>query len=173
MAIVSYFDYDNASEEARNEFDKQMQQNGLVTNMKKTLLHSVKAYRAYQEWYSLRDELIPIIGQRCVIIFSFAISSENECLLCSTYFRKAISDLGENPDSFKLSSKEKILKNYGTQLVRDANNISGDIYKKLKESFSDEEIVKLTAFAGIMIATNIFNSALQINLDDYLNKLRY
>jgi hypothetical protein len=173
MAIVSYFDYDSASEEAKNEFDKQMQQNGLVTNMKKTLLHSVKAYRAYQQWYLLRDELIPIIGQRGVIIFSFAISSENECLLCSTYFRKAISDLGENPDSFNLSSKEKILKDYGTQLVRDANNISDDIYKKLKESFSDEEIVKLTAFAGIMIATNIFNSALQINLDDYLNKLRY
>ena len=35
-----------------------------------------------------------------------------------------------------------------------------------------EQIVALTAFGGMMIATNVFNNALQVDLDDYLQPFR-
>jgi hypothetical protein len=31
-----------------------------------------------------------------------------------------------------------------------------------------EQVVALTAFGGLMVATNLFNNALQIDLDEYL-----
>jgi hypothetical protein len=35
-----------------------------------------------------------------------------------------------------------------------------------------DEIVTLTAFAGLMIATNVFNDVLRVDLDDYLAAYR-
>ena len=32
-----------------------------------------------------------------------------------------------------------------------------------------DQIVALTAFGGLMVATNLFNNALQVDLDDYLH----
>jgi hypothetical protein len=34
------------------------------------------------------------------------------------------------------------------------------------------QIVAVTAFGGLMIATNVFNNALQVDLDDYLQPFR-
>jgi len=33
---------------------------------------------------------------------------------------------------------------------------------------SDEQIVVLTAFGSLMLATNVFNDALRVDLDEYL-----
>ena len=38
----------------------------------------------------------------------------------------------------------------------------------MKERWSEEQIVAITAFATIMIATNIINKALKIELDEEL-----
>ena len=35
-----------------------------------------------------------------------------------------------------------------------------------------EQIVALTAFGGLMVATNLFNNALQVDLDEYLYRYR-
>ena len=35
-----------------------------------------------------------------------------------------------------------------------------------------EQIVALTAFGGLMVATNLFNNALQVDLDEYLHRYR-
>ena len=49
-------------------------------------------------WYDLRDEVVPFLGERLADLFSHAISAGTDCLICSTYFRKALIDSGENPD---------------------------------------------------------------------------
>ncbi len=38
--------------------------------------------------------------------------------------------------------------------------------------FDEKQIVVLTAFAGLMIATNLINSALNVDLDDYLTSYK-
>ena len=161
-----------ASEEARREFAYQVQKNGRITNMKRTLLHSLPAYKAYMEWYTLRDEIEPFIGARGVIVYSHAISSQTDCLICSTFFRRYLIDSGEDPVNLTLSPTEQLLVEYGQQLVKDANNVSDSLFSRLADTFDDRQIVLLTTFAGLMIATNLFNNALRIPLDDYLQDYR-
>lgn len=168
MARINPVEYENANAEAKKEFEDQIQKNGRITNMKRTLLHSLPAFRALMEWYPLRDELLTFIGEREFNLFSHAISAENHCLVCSTFFRKILVDSGDSPDDPKISEKEQVLIDFGRQCVVDPNGVDDTLYGRLISLFTDAQIVALTAFAGLMIATNLINSALKVELDEYL-----
>jgi hypothetical protein len=42
------------------------------------------------EFYTLYNRLIPVIGKRGVWLFCHSISKGNACLICTTYFRRAL-----------------------------------------------------------------------------------
>jgi hypothetical protein len=168
LPIVPQFDYTRAPEEAKRAHDEHLKKHGRVTNMKRTLLHSVPAFNAYMEWYTLAAEIEAFIGRRGLFIFSWAISSENDCLICTMFFRKLLKDSGDNPDNLALDPREQLLIDFGRAITKDPHAIPSDIYTSLKEAFSDSEILQLTAFAGLMIATNLINTVLKVDLDDYL-----
>ena len=46
------------------------------------------------------------------------------------------------------------------------------MYARRAAAFTDEQIVALTAFGAMMVATNVFNNALDIDLDGYLEPYR-
>ncbi len=172
MPRVSMIPDATATPEQRTEIDAQVAKNGRITNMKRTLLHSLPAYRAYMEWYTLRDELEPIIGARGVIVYSHAISTGTNCLICSTFFRRYLIDTGEDPDNLTFNAREQVLVDYGRQLATDAHGVTDELYGRLAAEFSEGEILMLTAFGGIMVATNILNNALRVPLDEYLYAYR-
>jgi alkylhydroperoxidase family enzyme len=164
--------YEEASAPARAEYEKQIADHGRMTNMKKTLAHSWPALRALMEWYPLRDEVAVFLTERLTTIFAFAISTQAECLVCSTYFRRALTDSGEDPESFELDAWGETIVEYGRQLARDAHGVSDELYAKLAAHLKEDQIVALTTFGCIMIATNIFNDALRVELDEYLEPYR-
>lgn len=168
MAVVRQFDYGAAPDEARAAHDAHLAEQGRMTNMKRTLLHSPPAFKAYMEWYTLAGELEPIIGQRGVHVFSWAISTQNDCLICSTFFRKILKDRGEDPANLRLDAREELLVEYGRLLAKTPHAIPDPVYARLHAEFSEPEILLLTAFAGLMVATNLINTALKVDLDDYL-----
>jgi hypothetical protein len=87
MAYISMIDYETASPEARTAHDEH-KKIGNITNMKKTLLNSVPAFNALMEWYTLRDEAAKFLTPLEINFFCYAISSENDCLICSTFSEK-------------------------------------------------------------------------------------
>ena len=168
MSRIKYINYETESAEIKEACDAQMKASGSVTNMKKTLLRSLPAYKALMEWYPLRDEVQKIIGPRGVVIFCHGISNENECLICSTYFRREFVELGITAENFEFSDQEKVLEAYGRRMVSDPNNVDDELFAEMKKYFSEEEIVLITAFGSIMIATNLINNVLKVDLDDNL-----
>ena len=168
MSYISMTDYEKSDDAVRKEYEDQIKKNGRITNMKRTLLHSVTAFKTYMEWYTLKDLILPFIGERGVSLFSYAISNSNNCLICSLFFRKILIDSGEDPDNPKLDAEEHLLMEFGRQISVNPNNISDEIYIQLKEKFNEEQIVLLIAFAGIMSATNLFNSVAKVPLDEVL-----
>ena len=58
------------------------------------------------------------------------------------------------------------------RLAHDAHGVDDELYARLAERFTDEQIVLLTAFGAIMVATNIFNDALGVPLDAHLEPYR-
>jgi alkylhydroperoxidase family enzyme len=172
MARIRPLRYEEAAPAARTELDRQLTAHGRITNMKGTLAHSPVALRALMQWYPLREAVLPFLGERLTTLFAHAVSTQTECLICSTFFRRTLIESGENPDALALDEREQAVVDFGRQLARDANAVSDELYGRLARHLQPDQIVTLTAFAGLMIATNLFNNALKVDLDEYLQRYR-
>lgn len=172
MARIPQITRSDAPPQSQKLWDEQVERHGRMTNMKRTLAHSPEALKALMEWYPLRDKVEPFLGARLTTLFAHAVSAETDCLICSTFFRKILQDAGENPDALPLDAKEQLVCDFGRQLSKDANHIPDDLYRRLAHAFKPAEIVDLVAFGALMLATNLFNNALRVDLDDYLEPYR-
>jgi hypothetical protein len=142
---------------------------GRMTNMKWTLAHSPVALDALLQWYPLRDAVLPLLGERCLWLFCHAISTQSECVICSTFFRRLLIDSGEDPDTVELDDFEKVIVDLGRRLAQDPHTVDDALHAKLGERLTDSQIVTLIAFGAMMVATNVFNDALAVDLDGYLS----
>src|SRR5579883_2176235 len=138
MARIPPLERGAAPPEVQARYDEQIHAHGRVTNMKRTLGRDPAAFDALMTWYPLRDRVASFLGERDAHLFAYAISSENDCLICSTFFRRIFVEAGDA------------------------------LYASLSQTFTPEQIVVLTAFGGLMIATNVFNDALRVDLDEEL-----
>ena len=143
-----------------------------ITNMKRTLLHSVEAFEALMTWYPLRDAVQPFLGERLTTLFAHAVSAETDCLICSTFFRRLLVQSGEDPDRLTLDEWESAVVAYGRSLAVTPHTVPDAIYARIAARLTHEQIVVLTAFGALMVATNVFNNALGVPLDDYLEPYR-
>jgi alkylhydroperoxidase family enzyme len=139
-----------------------------ITNMKRTLLHSVPAFEALMTWYPLRDAVQPFLGDRLTTLFAHAVSAETDCLICSTFFRRLLIQSGEDPDRLELSEWEAAVVAFGRKLAVTPHTVPDEVYAPIAARLKHEQIVALTSFGALMVATNVFNNALDVPLDDYL-----
>ena len=172
MARIAPVTFDEAPPAARAEWERQIAAHGRMTNMKRTLARSATALDTYMQWYPLRDEVERFLGKRLTLLFAHAISAETDCLICSTYFRRYLIDQGENPDALVLNEKEQTFVRLGRQVADDPHGVSNDLFAAVEAYLGPGEIVTLTAFAGMMVATNIINNVLKVDLDEYLEGYR-
>lgn len=143
--------------------------NGRITNMKATLGHSYNAFESYMRWYPLYQDVKQILGDRLSPLFAWAISEAANCPLCSTFFRKIIIEAGENPEMINLNTDEQNLLTFGATIAQNKGYVPDEVFEPIRKNYSDKEIVVLIAFAGIMIATNIFNNVIGTDIDEYLH----
>jgi alkylhydroperoxidase family enzyme len=145
---------------------------GRVTNMKRTLARAPVALNALMTWYDLRAEVTPFLGERLTTLFAHAVSTGTDCLVCSTFFRRILIEAGEDPDALHVDDWEQTIVDYGRQLATDPSGVSDALFSQLAARLRPEQVVALTAFGGMMVATNLFNNALQVDLDEYLYDYR-
>jgi alkylhydroperoxidase family enzyme len=81
-------------------------------------------------------------------------------------------EAGENLAEFELDEREQAVVEFGRQLALDSNEVSDELYARLASFFSEEQVILLTAFGTLMLATNVFNNALKVDLDEYLSPYR-
>jgi alkylhydroperoxidase family enzyme len=172
MARIQPIAVSDALPEARELLQQQAATHGRVTNMKRTLAHSPTALHVLMHWYDLHAEVVKFLGDRLTTLFAHAISTQTDCLICSTFFRRWLVEAGDNPDAPALDRRERAIVDLGRQLARDANNVSDQLFEAVAAHLSPAQIVTLTAFGGLMIATNLFNNALRVDLDEYLYPFR-
>src|SRR5215510_3718925 len=118
MPRIAPLEREQAAGEARAAFDEGVSRWGRMTNMKRTLLHSVPAYRALMQWYNLFDMVKAFLPERLAIIFAHAVSAESDCLICTTYMRRILIQWGENPDALQLDEKGEVLVAFGRAIAQ-------------------------------------------------------
>lgn len=168
MSRIKQAVYEELSDDARIAYQRQVDRNGYITNMKMTLLRSLPAFDALMQWYPLRDSLLQFLDEQSFVVFCYAISTENDCLVCSTFFRKEMADLHISLADFALREEDVLLERFGRAMVAPSQHIDDDLFRQLKQQYSEEQIVLLTAFGAMMMATNVINNVLEVPLDDRL-----
>jgi alkylhydroperoxidase family enzyme len=172
MPWIEPLDEQDAPDDSRAVAAGHAATGGRMTNMKWTLAHSPVALEALLQWYPLYDEVVPLLGERRAMVFCHAISAQNDCLICSTFFRRLLADGGEDPDDLALDELDALIVDFGRRLATDPHSVDEELRTKLSARFSAAEIVLLTAFGAIMVATNVVNDALGVPLDGYLEPYR-
>ena len=168
MPRIAPLDTEAAAPDARAAAEAHVRTHARMTNMKRTLLHSLPAFKALMEWYPLRDTVQPFLGERLTTLYAHAISAETDCLICSTFFRRMLIQTGENPDRLKLDEREAAVLEFGRALAVSPYKVTDEVYRRLGDHFTPPQIVALTAFGALMVATNVVNNALDVELDEYL-----
>jgi alkylhydroperoxidase family enzyme len=172
MPRIEPLEIEAAPPAARAAAEAHVRTHARMTNMKRTLLHSLPAFEGLMQWYPLRDAVQPILGERLTTLLAHAISAETDCLICSTFFRRMLIQTGENPDRLKLDDRETAVLEFGKALGVSPFRVPNEIYQRLTTYFTSEQIVAITAFGAMMVATNVVNNALEVDLDEYLQPYR-
>jgi alkylhydroperoxidase family enzyme len=170
MPYISQVDYAAASPEQRLAYDEELRVRGRMTNMKRTLLHSSVALRVYGEWFALRDELAPVLGDGAIIVFAYAICRTSGSIVGIAFMRRALRQMGRDPGELELTAAEAELVAFGEAIARNPQQIGDVLWAPLLARYSEKTLVDLVAFAGIMVATNLFTDAVGTRLDDELQQ---
>ena len=119
-AVISLVDPANAPGDVRKTAEAHLAKGYRLTNEKRTLLHNAVAFEALEGMsYAVSAEMKKFTGHRAANLFQYAISLENDCLVCSTYYRKAMADLGlEELDESRFTPDEALLVEYARAIVR-------------------------------------------------------
>ena len=164
--IISEIDPEKAPEEIRQIIKDHLAQGYQLTAEKRTLLHNGPAFNAVEGGsYAVARELEKHIGWRASAFFEFAISEENECIVCMTYYRNAFRKKGIDLEHLEYTEKEALLVEYGRAIGKDRKNIPDELFERLKAEFTEEEIVVITAMGVMMVANNFFNDILRVKPD--------
>lgn len=161
---------DQALPEIRAAYDRHVADypGSRITNMKATLGHAPRAFEVYMQWYPLYHDVKEILGERLAYLFAHAVSEASNCPLCTTFFRKIIIEHGERPEELRLTEAEQGVLDFGSEIAQNRGEVPDAVFAPMRERFSTPELVTLVAFAGQMIATNVFNNVLEVDIDAYL-----
>ena len=164
MPRISTIDPVTSSSEVKAAITDHLQRGYRLTNEKLTLLHNVTAFNALEvQSYAVDRELQRLVGERAADLFEYAISVQNDCIVCTTYFRKLLMSMGiTDPEQFGFTEKEKLMIAYGRAVAKNPKQIPDEIFEQLRAVFDEETIIVMTTMAVFMIANNVFNDALQV-----------
>src|SRR4029079_7561425 len=153
MARIEPVDESSAPPASRELAAAHLASGSRMTNMKWTLAHSPTARDALWVEYRLHDEVAPVLGQRRTWLFCHAISTASDCLICSTFFRRLLIDAGEDPGELQLDECDELIVDFGRRLGSDPHSVDDELHARLAERLDTAQIVTLTAFGAIMVAT--------------------
>jgi hypothetical protein len=129
-------------------------------------------FTAFAEWFALKDDLVPYIGERAVSLFAFAIADASNSLVTTTHLRKLLIDSGENVDSPQVTESEQLLMDWGRQIAQEPGRIPNELYVRLESTFNPRLRLLLVAFAAQTVATNVVNTVGRIPLEESMFSYR-
>jgi hypothetical protein len=119
----------------------------------------------YPQWATLREKLVPFVGERAVNLFAHAIASHSKSSVTAEYFRGLLADAGDDPSNPQVTETEQLLIDWGKLIAEDPSGIGTDFYARLEGAFTPYLRELLVAFAGQMVATTVYIAVGRIPLD--------
>ncbi len=98
---------------------------------------------------------------------AYKISEMNKCKFCVSISKMQLEQMGLpekeiNEIDKAVDEKEKIALEYASAATEHAYNIRPETFQKMKERFTDEQIVEITSVVGLFNFINRFNDSLGV-----------
>jgi hypothetical protein len=107
----------------------------------------------FPEWESLREQIVPFVGERALSLLAFAVFDEADGFEGAAYFRESLRESGTDVDSPEVTESEGLLIRWGRLFARDSEGIPADVQAEFERVFHPQLRELLVQFAALSVAT--------------------
>ena len=173
MARVRDIDISEVPENIRPIYERFSNEYGPFLNQVKVFAHRPPALKHIMGLLlDLADE--SLLPKRHLEIALVAVSKLNECTYCVAHHAPRLVDQGLSaktvanildPDCEGLDDIDRLVRDFAVEVTLRSNILRDDIFDRLKQYFSEEQIVELTLRTALCGFFNRFNDTLQIGME--------
>ena len=174
MARVRDISIDEVSEDLRSVYERFSSEYGPFLNQVKVFAHRPPALKHIMGLLlDLADE--SLLPKRYLEIALVAVSRLNECTYCVAHHAPRLVDQGLSPATVAgilepecegLDETDRLVRDFAVEVTMRPQTMRDGIFDRLKQHFSEEQIVELTLRIALCGFFNRFNDALQIGMED-------
>lgn len=107
----------------------------------------------FPEWETLREEIVPYVGERALSLLAFAVFDEADGFEGAAYFRESLRESGTDVDSPEVTESEGLLIRWGRLFARDSEGIPAEVEAEFERVFNPQLRELLIQFAALSVAT--------------------
>lgn len=174
MARVRDVEIDEVPEDVRDVYQRFATQYGPFINQVKVFAHRPPALRHIQGLLlELADE--KVLPKRHLEIALVVVSKLNECRYCVAHHAPRLIEQGLDPESVEnilepevpgFDEVDTLVRDYAVEVTMRPQYIRDAMFDRLKQHFTEEQIVELTLRTALCGFFNHFNDALQIGMEE-------
>lgn len=168
MAIIPSLDKNQIEETAREVYEKFEKDTGEVPEWVKVMAHSPKILKEFTELFKAimgSGEIDPYLKWK----IGYTVSKMLKCPFCVDVTEKMLQKYGAGTEIIEnikqrknLPSEEKEVLELVRDVTDDAHLDNPEILSKLKERFSEAQIVEIISVIGLFNYINRFNNTLSV-----------
>ena len=174
MARVRDIEIDEVPEDARETYRRFATQYGPFLNQVKVFAHRPPALRHIMGLLlELSDE--QVLPKRYLEIALVVVSKINECRYCVAHHTPRLIEQGLTPEAVSsilepevpgFDEIDMLVRDYTVEVTNNFQYIRDGIFERLRQHFSEEQIVELTLRTALCGFFNRFNDALGIGMEE-------
>ena len=173
MARVRDVHINEVPEDVRPIYERFSSEYGPFLNQVKVFAHRPPALKHIMGLLlDLADE--SLLSKRYLEIALVAVSRLNECTYCVAHHAPRLVDQGLSPETVAgilepdcegLDEVDRLVRDFAVEVTTRSQTMRDEIFDRLKQHFSEEQIVELTLRTALCGFFNRFNDALQIGME--------
>jgi uncharacterized peroxidase-related enzyme len=174
MATVKLVEKHEADAQVAHVLNVVEQTYGFVPNILKAIANCPDLLVTFAPfWGSVYTS--PVIGPRYRAIAALATARAHDCQYCVSHMSASAMKAGMTGLEIAATSfvgrdslpdeKEKLIVEYATTLTKDAGGVTDEMRNRLKQHFTDAELVNLTLVIGLYNLTGRFLKALDVEVE--------
>lgn len=168
MALISLIEKENASEIAKEVFEKFEKETGKIPEWVKVMAHRPEILKEFVDLFNVimkQGTIEPLLKWK----IAYTVSQTLRCPFCVDVSEKMLKKLGADEETIKkikeregLSEEEKEFLELVKDVTLDGHLDNPQLFERLKEKFTEPQIVEIISVMGFFNYINRFNNTLAI-----------
>lgn len=174
MAAVNLVEKEEAGGIAAQVYQAVEQSYGFVPNILKAIANCPELLGTFAPfWGSVYTS--PVISARHRAIAALATAQAHDCKYCVSHMSASALRAGMTGNEIAATTpssseglydeKERLIVEYATTLTRDTDGVTDEMLERMKQHFTDAELVNLTLVVGLYNLTGRFLKALRVDVE--------